>query len=293
VSLVIGVDAGGSSVVGRSDQDGFLLAEGANVRSLGVELSAQRILRVVNALARSSTPSAVYVGAAGAGDPMLASSLQERLARALPQSQVAVGNDLEIALRASIRQGDGVALVAGTGSTAYAEIAGKRYRAGGHGPLLGDEGSGFAIGRDALRRTLRAIDGRDPRTDFTEEIERQFGASAHDMLERTSAEQRKIAAIAPLVIRYAERDDPVALRIVREAVCDLFDLLKAVLGKARSERRELPVVLAGGLFKENNLLRNELESRIARESLLRVVAARESAVGALALARRLLEHQNA
>jgi N-acetylglucosamine kinase-like BadF-type ATPase len=293
VSLVVGIDAGGSSVAGRSDDAAFALAQGANVRTLGVELGAERILRVVKRLAGEAIPDALYVGAAGAADAALASELQRRLSRALPQSRVAVGDDLEIALRASIPTGDAVALIAGTGSVAYAEIAGKAYRAGGHGPLLGDEGSGFAIGRDALRITLRALDGRVARSGLTAEVERQFGASAHEMLERTAADQRAIAGIARLVVRYAENGDPVATAIVREAATNLYDLLEAALRKAGAERRELPLALVGGLVEEKNALRAMLESRVASESSLRIVATREPVLGALAFAHRLLERQKA
>lgn len=290
---VIGVDAGGTRVSGCTDDAAFSLEESANVRSVGVELSAQRILHVVNALAGATHPDALYVGAAGAADPKLARALQERLGNVFPGTRIAVGDDLEIALRGSIPQGDGVALVAGTGATAYAEIARKRYRAGGHGPLLGDEGSGFAIGRDALRRTLRALDGRDSRSDFTDEMLRRFGSTAHEMLERTGSDHARIAGIAPIVMHYAERNDAVASAIIHEAANDLFELLEGVLGKARAQGRELPLVLAGGLFKERSRLRNELESRITRESKLHTVTTRESVCGALALAHSLLEHQNA
>lgn len=291
--LVIGVDAGGSSVTGTTDDTTFTLAGGANLRSLGVEQSIERILRVVKVLANNSKPDVLYVGAAGAGDAALARALKERLALALPETAIAVGDDLRIALRGSIPTGDGVALIAGTGSVAYAEIGASAYRAGGHGYLFGDDGSGYAIGRDALRRTLRAIDCRAPHGALTLEIERRFGANAHEMMERTSGDPRAVAEIAPLVMQFAEQGDDAATEIVHQAADDLCELVKTVLRQAGGEDRRLPLVLSGGLFKEENPLKSTVESLVGGESPLHIVAANEPVVGALALARRLLEHQNA
>jgi N-acetylglucosamine kinase-like BadF-type ATPase len=87
-----------------------------------------------------------------------------------------VVNDALIALVAGAGENPGVVLVAGTGSIAYGRDArGRAARAGGWGYLLGDEGSGFWIGRRALLSVVRHADGRGPFTMLTELVLRHMG----------------------------------------------------------------------------------------------------------------------
>ena len=101
---------------------------------------------------------ALVVGAAGAGDTVIASALESALRAYFPRGTIVVHDDAEIALRAAVPHGDGVVLIAGTGSIAYARVGEEVHRAGGYGYLLGDDGSGFAIGRAALAQMLRWYD---------------------------------------------------------------------------------------------------------------------------------------
>ena len=83
--------------------------------------------------------------------------------------QVVIVNDATAALVGGTGHPFGVVCVAGTGSIAFGvNRAGERARAGGWGHLLGDEGSGYAIGLEALRAVCRASDGRGPQTALTD-----------------------------------------------------------------------------------------------------------------------------
>ncbi len=298
--LAIGVDAGGTAVRGRTDHDVYTLAEPANARSVGIETTAARILRVIEELSKGRVVDAVHVGAAGAGDPAIAAALMVALGEALPQAcVVGVGDDIRIALRAAI-DGDGVALIAGTGSIAYAEIGGRRYRAGGYGPLLGDEGSGFAIGAAALRLTLRALDARATGDRLTAQIEREYGSDAYAILGRTRAiagDASGIAAAAPIVLACAEAGVPSATEVVEGAVADLFALVKSVLGKIGAEHPELkdarfPLALCGGLLGHETILTQSLKQRLHAEfPALLVVDGGDPALGALKAAKASLSHR--
>jgi N-acetylmuramic acid 6-phosphate etherase len=286
---VIGIDAGGTGVRARTDDASFTLLEAANARTVGVEATARRILRVIEHLAKGMPVASVYIGAAGAGDPAIANALLLAIARALPRECiVGVGDDLHIALRSTV-DGDGIALVAGTGSIAYAEIQGKRYRTGGYGPLLGDEGSGFAIGAAALRLTLRAMDGRAPSDTLTEEIERSTGTDAHEILGRTraaSGDTSGIAAVAPVVLHCAARGVASAVAILETAALELAGLVRRVFANVEADRlaktRDLPLVLCGGLLTHENPLVESVRRRIRRElPSLTIVNGGEPALGAL------------
>jgi N-acetylglucosamine kinase-like BadF-type ATPase len=137
--------------------------------------------------------------------------------------RVVVIADVEAAWHATLGDGAGILLLAGTGSIVLGRSAGGRWaRAGGLGPLLGDEGSGFSIGRAWLRA------GADART------QRRF-ATRPDAVAA-------IAALAPGVLARAQRGDRVASRVVREAQA-------ALAQQAREVARTLAlrgVVTAGG-----------------------------------------------
>src|SRR5690606_12096698 len=122
--------------------------------------------------------------------------------------------------------GAGILLIAGTGSSAWARgVDGRTARAGGWGHLLGDEGSGYALGVAALRAVARAHDGRAPSTDLRDAVLRHANVAAPEALIAwaASAAKAEIAALAPCVAEAAAADDAVARAIVDRAARDLAD----------------------------------------------------------------------
>lgn len=298
MSIVVGVDAGGTATKVIA-ADGELIAGEftggpANVRIAGVDDAADTISRaVLNALSGAEA-AAVFVGAAGAGRDDLAQTLQRALTVRLPGTTIGVSDDAHIALRASVPQGDGMVLIAGTGSIAYAEVDDEKYRTGGYGYLLGDEGSAFSLGAAALRLTLRSYDGRVPRDPLVEAVETQLGTSGAKALVSDiydgSQPVRKIAGIAPLILRLAGEGERSATKIVQGAALELFDLVRALVKTANLQNREVPLVFSGGLLAENSLLTYLLETRVSNEiPMVHVVKGGPAPqYGALALARGLL-----
>ena len=296
--VVVGVDAGGTATSAvAADEDAVLAShtgDAANVRFAGVDAAAVIISRtVVNALG-GRTPDAVVVGAAGVGRSDVARALERELTRHLGGVRVSVVDDAAIALRAGAPSGDGLLLIAGTGSIAYAEVDGVPYRAGGYGYLLGDEGSGFAIGAAALRWLLRMYDGRAPRDPMLDALEKKLDANcAQDVLDATYDRANPvtaIAALAPVVLEHASGGERSATKIVQAAALELSELLKALVKRANVANRELPLVLSGGLLRANSMLSFLLETRISHELpfLHPIKNPPPPEMGALALARRLV-----
>ena len=155
-----------------------------------------------------------------------------RRLRALAR-QVAVIPDVEAAYLGALGDRAGVLLLAGTGSMALGKNGRGRWaRAGGWGPLLGDEGSAFWIGREWLRATMGT-------TGF---------ARARRILRSTDPVAR-IASLAPGVIRDARRGTGAARRIVARSQDGLADLLVEI---ARELHLGAPVVASwsGGLLAD-------------------------------------------
>ena len=100
-----------------------------------------------------------------------------------------------------------------------------------------------------------------------------------------------IASVAPIVIEHADAGDRSATKIVQAAALELFELVRAIARASAAAGRELPLVFAGGLLRENSMLTYLLEMRVANElPHVRVIkGGPEAHVGALAAARRLAE----
>ena len=162
---VIGIDAGGTKTVCLlANEHGEILArargEGANLQAVG-ELQVEKILHTVMAQAigdRRIVPAAICLGIAGVDRPHDNAIIRGIMRRIGLKAPVLVVNDALVALVAGAGdEGPGIVLIAGTGSICYGRnAAGQAARAGGWGYLLGDEGSGWWIGREALTVTTSA-----------------------------------------------------------------------------------------------------------------------------------------
>lgn len=298
MSIVVGVDAGGSGTSVVAERDGSVTGafegDAANVRRAGIEDAAAIIARAVRSATAGEHVNAVVVGAAGAGDPQIALHLERALAPHMEGAAVRVVDDALIALRAAVPEGDGVVIISGTGSIAYARAGEQSFRAGGHGFLLGDEGSGASIGVAAVRLLLRVYDGRAPRDGFIEAVESVLDVDSID--ETTQAiygdpdPVKKLASLAPAVLACASDGERSATKIVQAAALDLADLLKAVVRSARIGDREVPIVFSGGLLAQNSLLTYLLETRVTNDYPQFIPRKNPPAAeyGALAMARLLV-----
>jgi N-acetylglucosamine kinase len=290
IDVVIGVDGGGTkTVVVLADDSGSELAratgQGTNLQTVGATVVAERIAGLFALVARQFghpiTVRAVTVSLAGVDRPadvpvatraitsaMAAVAVAEPgLTWALVTSRPSVTNDAVAALAAGARALDGVVVIAGTGSIAFGIRAGERARAGGWGSILGDEGSGYSLGYDALRAVARAHDRRAPATGLTRAILAHLGAATPpDLIGIVSAPEwgvAQTASLAPLVVHAAEEGDAVACALVDDAAAELATATLAVIGAlAFDPAVPIPVVQAGGLWPASPLLRKGFATRL-------------------------------
>ncbi len=270
--VVIGIDAGGTKTVCRlADADGRVLAEargaGANLQNAG-ELQVERVLHQVIADVTAMVPqwpAVVCLGIAGVDRSGDASVVRDILLRIAPRSRVVVVNDALVALEAGVPGGPGCVLIAGTGSIAYGRNAdGWAARAGGWGYLLGDEGSGYWLGRQALRAVVRSADGRGPHTLLTARVLAHFGiARTQDLVREIydgSFEPATVAAVASQVEEAASDDDEIALQLIDTGARELGLAALSVCSQLKLSRG--PVVLSGGMFTAAPRLRQRVVSHL-------------------------------
>ncbi len=295
---IVGVDAGASSTTAALGYGGAVertaTGPGANATTLGVDDAADVIVRTIRTALAGARPSAVYIGASGAGRASVARALEALVGSAFPKARVRVGDDAAIALRGAVPEGPGIALIAGTGSVAYADNGRTAHRAGGMGYLIGDEGSAFAIGFAAVKLLGRALDGRARHEETAALVERVLAVASRDELIARVYDRRidpaKIAAMAPSIVAFAGKGNRASREIVERAANDLGDLAFDVARLAELEHRPVTIVLTGGLLDARSFLTERLEARLRVDLPEAAVVHSASAphVGALRLANALL-----
>lgn len=297
MGAVIGIDAGGTKTLGLlADESGAIRARarggGANLHLQGEEVVEQTLREVLAELAPGDGVAALCIGMAGVDRPEERDAIEEMLRRLGITAPVRVVNDATIALAAGAPEGYGIVVISGTGSISYGvDPAGHTARSGGWGELLGDEGSAVWIGRVALRKCVRGVDGRGPRTAMTNKIARHLGLEVPAGLlawvqdENTTFRDR-IATLLPLIQESVEEGDRVAFEVVDEAAEHLTRSARAVANQLELPA-SFPVVLAGGAFRGCPSL---VERFTARLELPRALVSRlddEPASGAVRLALEL------
>lgn len=296
--FVIGVDGGGTktrALIG--DLRGRVLGRGAagpsNVQTMGEEATRTALDAVVAAALAdagvSGEPQALCLGMAGAGRSADRAVIERWAKARFPDAIVRVVHDGQLVLAAGTPAGWGIAVLCGTGSLVYGvDSSGAEARAGGWGYLLGDEGSGYALGRAALRAIARAADGRGPSTSLTDAVLVHWSLDAPAALiahvYRPPLSRAAIAELAPLVVAEAEAGDAVAGALVQEAGRSLAVAVWAVAARLAFPV-PIPCALAGSVIVRARSIRRALLNAVSsRLSLAPVASVEEPARGALRLA---------
>jgi N-acetylglucosamine kinase-like BadF-type ATPase len=265
---VVGVDAGASHTEAVADVDGARAGSrwrgGPGAIQPGREAAAvtRWVEAVTGILPDGVGPTAVAVGAAGAGPDEVRRTAERLLAQAFGEATlVRVTTDGEIALEAAFPEGrPGIVVTAGSGSNAFARDAhGAVRRVGGLGRQFGDEGSGYALGRDAIAAVGRALDGRGPRTELTTRLTEAAAIGRPEELVpwARGTTPRAIAALARVVAETAETGDAIAAGLVADAAADLAAHVGALLPQLRAVS-PVPVALNGGLLQPGSAVRTAL-----------------------------------
>jgi glucosamine kinase len=292
--MYIGIDGGGSTVrvvVAEFVEDephvvGMATGESVNPSVVGHTVAAQRIeaaVRAAMAQAGVTTVRAVAAGIAGASRKHSEVWLRETLSAMLPGAAVVPSSDFEIALVAAHGRREGVLILAGTGSVAYGiNTQGVDAQVGGWGYLLGDEGSGYWIGLEALRHIARAADGREGAGPLRKRVLAHLKLDhPADMIAWVYGEARnpEIAALAPVVMELVNQD-MMASSIIQRAAGALATHAQTVI--QRLKMHDPPIAFTGGLLSQPNPLGWALCQQLGLDAI--PVPRSEPVVGAVLLA---------
>jgi glucosamine kinase len=299
--LAVGVDIGGTSsravavdsagtVVGRGS------AEGANPNSHPPAIAAARVAAAVTtAVPDGASVAACLLGMAGESkmtDPLVVAEFESALRSAGVTCRIDVVSDAEVAFASATPASSGTVVIGGTGSVA-ARIVDHRKSSwyGGWGWLLGDEGSAYWIGRQAVRATLRLLQGTgDAGPLALAVLTEAFGSpdvfldelrwrrkAVNRLITAANAEPPiRLARYAAMVSEHAA--DPMAATIITEAAA----LLATHAHATRTPGETTPIVLAGSVIGPTSPVGLALRAQLAAEA--EVLFAPDGATGAAWLA---------
>lgn len=281
MTYFIGVDGGASKtaaiVVDENGKKlGSGLAGGSNHLRVGIEEATRNVERAVNIALVEAGIAIVnveyaYCGIAGADHPVHRQRVLDSLKIFFPRGNFIVDTDARIALTGAIGFGAGIVIISGTGSVSFGRnAAGSEARAGGWGPTLGDEGSGYWIAREGLSAIVRAHDGRGFATRMTDLLCVEYDMCNADDLPRfvyaATTQAGDIARYGKLVIEAAQSGDDVARDILARGGSELAECVLAIARRLHMTDTEFPVAYVGGAFHAGDLLLNPMRLRIQRDA---------------------------
>jgi N-acetylglucosamine kinase-like BadF-type ATPase len=238
MSLFLAIDAGGtktrclladeSQVLGRATTGSVKLMRVGEAEA-SARLQAMLTEVSLEAGVGLSEVSQTCIGIAGITIDAVREWAEREIRKSVGGNLLLAGDE-EIALDGAFRGGPGILIIAGTGSNVLGRAAdGAMYQAGGWGPAIGDEGSGFWIGQEALRAGFWAKD-RGVATNLLTEIGDFWGAkSLGEIVEMANARPGPdFPALAPVVVRCAEAGDELAAAVLERAGAELAEQVALV-----------------------------------------------------------------
>lgn len=266
MAVILGIDGGGTNTRAAIVADGKIIASGQNgsikrlrVGAEAAETNLRALLKEVFAQAGVNGVKAACCGVASASMPGIPEWITAVFNDFGVERSEIVGDEV-IALDAAFKGGPGILQIAGTGTNTIGRAAdGSRESAGGWSSRLGDEGSGYWIGVNSVRRALHAYDREEPQQ-VLKRVGELWGTPTIDELINVgdATPGPDYAALAPLINELAEAGDPVALSTLKQAAADLVDFVLLVRSKLKRKHAiagEVPVAWTGSVIEKMTIVR--------------------------------------
>lgn len=278
MSLFLAIDAGGTKtrclLADESQALGRATTGSVKLMRVGEAEASARLRAMLTEVSLAAGVSLgdvtqTCIGLAGLTIGAVREWAEREIANAVGGNLLLAGDE-EIALDGAFRGGPGILIIAGTGSNILGRAAdGAMYHAGGWGPALGDEGSGFWIGQEALRAGFWAKD-RGIATNLLTEIGQFWSAkSVGEIVEMANARPGPdFPALAPVVVRCAEAGDELAAEVLERAGVDLAEQVALVALKMEESgrQRKIEAAYTGSVLEHISLVRSAMVKALKTSS---------------------------
>lgn len=270
ISTFIGVDGGGGKTelvlfTSRGEVISRIVLSASNPNTVGMERTCAVMKEGIDALLPLSKNSVrgIYIGLAGIPREDQRQQLERFLASTYPGIPFGIGGDVKNVFASCVGVERGIVATVGTSSTVVAKTESEMRSFGGGGYLLEEGGSGFDLGREALRAAMQAHQGYGEKTVLTDMINEHIGSHfMSHFMELYADAPRSIAALAPLVFSAVRADDRVARRIVEASFFQLAD--RIALAHSLCDAGDI-LIFSGGLLHASELWMPILLSRLPYE----------------------------
>ncbi|MGO4209240.1 BadF/BadG/BcrA/BcrD ATPase family protein [Terriglobus sp. 2YAB30_2] len=282
MAFYLGMDAGGSRTRVAVSEDGRELArvEGESIKTLRIaegDADARRAAEarfgaLIEELGSKAGVDLRYVerssvGLSGASVPAVREFVDRVLSRRVGGTVEIVGDQV-IALDAAFSGGDGILVIAGTGSNVGGRFGDTLFGAGGWGPMLGDEGSGYWIGHEALRSATKARDRGENPLVLTEAMRAWNVEGIGDLIAVAHRPGTSFAGLSQVVVACADRGDAVAIDVLRRAGEELATQVVTVHRKMQAAgfaASECGVAYTGSVLGKIDRVRESFNAAILQQ----------------------------
>jgi len=290
----LGIDGGGTKTQAvLTDQDGktvkTVCGDCCNPVDIGAE-RAQKVLREVVYEACQDIPLSSVVAFAGIAGGVSAGMKEvfQKFFQEFHFMAVENGSDNLNIIAAGLGEQDGITLILGTGVCSYLQKQHTYRMAGGKGYLIDNGGSAYNIGRDGLHAYFCEKDGITGATEITREIEKLKIGSPQDVVKMIySGGKKAVAGFAKTVYAAARREDATAIAILKRNMQEAVKFVETLANELTVT--PIPLVLAGGLTKDEMTLDYFKEALPQPERFAISVLEKEPVEGAVMLAKKLYE----
>jgi len=279
MKFYIGLDGGGTKTkCVLSDENLNVLYESqggpSNFLMLGNDAVSETVFNLLNesiaeSKVNSSDVAGIVLGTTGAGRRTDAEMLENFFSEFLQQKKMnfnfRVESDARIALEGAFSGKPGSILIAGTGSIMFGkDRKGNIHRVGGFGRFIGDEGSGYTIGRLGLQAVAKSFDGRGNKTILSDFIGEKFNiGDPSALITEIYKNKFDIASVTPLVIQAAENNDEICLAIINSQIEELILHLKSMYNLLNEN--EMKVSLIGSTITTDNFYAKKFNEKVSAE----------------------------
>jgi N-acetylglucosamine kinase-like BadF-type ATPase len=277
MKYVVGIDGGGTKTILKiADEGGNLLTtcEGgpSNINSTPIgqveDTLRSLMYKGINSINESiNNLSVLCIGSAGV-DRIEDKKIIENCFKNIGYSgKIIITNDAEIALYGGIADKEGLIVISGTGSICFGkDSSGLICRSGGWGHIIGDEGSGYYIGVNALKAVVRSYDGRDGWTLLTDMVLNYLQLkSPEGLIEyvyRSGKDKKSIAGVAKIVDKAFLLGDNTAKEILQNSAHELYQCAKAVIIKLGFNNKHVIMAVSGSVLSNNKFIFNEFSYHV-------------------------------
>ena len=269
---LVGIDGGGSNTkLILTDFDLNILEKSSggasNFLKIGFEKAVQNVTDLVEPYFKKYDESslALVIGTSGAGRESDANNFEKLLLECVPSiNNIRVVSDAAITLKGAFENSDGAILIAGTGSILYYKIGNDVKRIGGYGRLIGDEGSGYSLGRRGINAISKMLDGRLEEQPLMKLAKTRLKInSTNELINKIYKDNFDIASFAEVVISSAGNGDQFSQSLIDAETDELIVHLKTMI--IFNKLSKIDLVFSGGLVSSENLYRSVLCEKIATQ----------------------------